>query len=131
MKILIVDDEFVSQMRLHKVLARFGECVVTDSGIEALTAFKDALKCSVPFHLATIDIVMPELDGKEVLCKIREIERANNITKEKRIKILMVTSDTNTDTVITCAKAGCDDYIVKPFGREKIIKKIEKLGIQN
>ena len=71
---------------------------------------------------------MPEMDGTEVLLEIRELENQKKIPREKQVKILMVTSHSDRDNIITCIQAECDDYIVKPFDREKILEKIEKIN---
>ena len=126
MKILVVDDELVSRKKMQKIMDGLGECAAAASGGEALNLFKQAMESGAPFDLVTLDVVMPGMDGTEVLYEIREIERRKHPPKEKRTKILMVTSQSDKDTVITCIQAQCDDYIVKPFDREKIMKKIEK-----
>jgi len=87
------------------------------------------LKNWTPFDLITLDVSMPEMDGTEVLYIIREIEKTMKIPKENQVKILMVTSHSDKDTVIASVQAGCDDYIVKPFDREVIINKLKKIGL--
>ena len=76
----------------------------------------------------TLDISMPGMDGIEVLLQIRKREK--KIPKEKRIKILMVTAHSDKDSVTICITAGCDDYIVKPFTRKVVIKKVEEFGFK-
>jgi len=127
MKILVVDDELVSRKKMQKIMVNFGECEEFESGSEAITAFKKALENRTPFDLITLDIVMPELDGIEVLFEIREIENLKNIPEEKQVKILMVTSHSDRDNIITSIQAGCNDYIVKPFDREMVIEKLENI----
>jgi len=127
MKILVVDDELVSRKKMQKIMVNFGECEEVESGSEAITAFKKALENRTPFDLITLDIVMPELEGIEVLFEIREIENLKNIPEEKQVKILMVTSHSDRDNIITSIQAGCNDYIVKPFDREMVIEKLENI----
>lgn len=128
MRVLVVDDELVSRNKMLKIMGNFGECVTVDNGKAAIKAFKEAWEIREPFDLATLDISMPGMDGTEVLYEIRKIEKAKKIPKEKHIKILMVTSHADRDTVITCIQAECDDYIVKPFNKEVVLGKIKKLG---
>ena len=115
MKILVVDDDIVSRKMMKKIMAPLGECELVESGKEAIEAFKKASENLAPFDLMTLDIAMPEVDGTAVLYTIREIEREKNIPKEKQIKMLMVTSRSDKDTIITCIQAACDDYIIKPI----------------
>jgi two-component system chemotaxis response regulator CheY len=126
-KTLVVDDELVSRKKLQKIMEGLGECEAVESGTAAIAAFKKAWESWAPFDLITLDIAMPEMVGTEVLYTIREIEKEKNIPKEKQVKILMVTVLSDKDTVITSIQAECDDYIVKPFDRETIIEKIEKI----
>jgi len=79
MKILIVDDEFVSRKKMHKIVQNFGKCKVVDSGKAAISAFKTAWESWTPFDLITLDVSMPEMDGIEVVYKIREIEKENKV----------------------------------------------------
>ncbi|MBE9547496.1 MAG: HDOD domain-containing protein, partial [Proteobacteria bacterium] len=124
MKILVVDDELVSRKKLQKIMDGLGECEAVESGAAAITAFKEARGSGTPFDLITLDINMPEMDGIQVLYRIREIEK--NIPREKGIKIIIVTSHADKNTIVTCMQAGCDDFIVKPFDREMVIRKLEK-----
>ena len=127
MKTLVVDDELVSRKKMQKIMEGLGECEAVESGTAAIAAFKKALESGMSFDLITLDIAMPEMDGTEVLYTIREIEKEKNIPKEKQVKIIMVTSHSDKDTIVTSIQAECDDYIVKPFDRETIIEKIEKI----
>ncbi|MBW1691998.1 MAG: response regulator [Deltaproteobacteria bacterium] len=130
MKTLVVDDELVSRKKMQRIMDGFGEYEAVESGSAAIAAFKNALETGTPFDLITLDIAMPGMDGTAVLYEIREIEKEKKIPKEKQVKILMVTSHSDRDTIITCIQAGCDDYIVKPFDREIVAKKLEKFGLK-
>ncbi len=130
MKTLVVDDELVSRKKMQKIMDGFSECEAVESGSAAIAAFQKALENGMPFDLITLDVLMPKMDGTEVLYTIREIEKEKKIPKEKQVKILMVTSHSDKDTFITSIQAGCDDYIVKPFDREVIINKLEKIGFK-
>ncbi|MBW1706754.1 MAG: HDOD domain-containing protein [Deltaproteobacteria bacterium] len=127
MKILVVDDELVSRKKMQRIMDTLGECEAADSGKTAITAFKKAVESRRLFDLITLDVNMPEMDGTEVLYEIREIEKENKVPKEKQVKILMVTSSSDKDTIITCIQAECDDYVVKPFDKKMLAEKIEKI----
>ena len=129
MKILVVDDELVNRKKMEKILESFGECVAVDSGEAALKAIETALEKKEPFDLVTLDVSMPKMEGTEVLYEIRSIEKKRNILKENRVKVIMVTSQSDKDTVITCMQAGCDSYIVKPFDKTIMAKRLGELGM--
>ncbi len=125
MKTLVVDDELVSRRLMQGTMAKFGECEAVESGNKAIVAFENAWKRWAPFDLITLDISMPGMDGIEVLLQIRKREKKT--PKETQVKIPRGTVHSDKDNVSTWMTAGCDDYIVKPFNRETIIKKIEKI----
>ena len=129
MRVLVVDDELVSRKKMEKIMIAFGECVAVESGADALKMIEEAIGKGVPFDLVTLDVSMPEMDGTEVMYEIRAIEKNRNIPKENRSKVLMVTGQSDKDTIITCVQAGCDGYVVKPFDKTTIAEKLKKLGI--
>lgn len=129
MNILVVDDELVSRKKLRKIMSSFGECEEVESGEAAIKTFEQAWENSTPFDFITLDVAMPEMGGTEVLHRIRELEIQKGLPLEKRVKIFMVTSYSEKDTVTAAAKVGCDDYIIKPFSRETILAKLKKCGL--
>ncbi|MBU0988176.1 MAG: response regulator [Proteobacteria bacterium] len=129
MKILVVDDEIVSRTKMQTIMESLGECEAFSNGKEALTAFEKAMGSNLPFNLITLDIEMPEMDGTEVLHKIRAMEKERNIPNGKRAKILMVTAVSDKNSIVNCIQADCDDYIVKPFESKMIIDKVRKIVI--
>lgn len=129
LRILIADDELVSRNKMQKLMDKIGECLAVESGKEALTVFQLAFLAGKPFHLVMLDIVMPEMDGIEALMEIRAFEEGKKIPQEKRVKAIMVTAHSDKKTILKCIRAGCDDYIKKPFKKEMIIKKMLKQGL--
>ncbi|MBF0101006.1 MAG: response regulator [Desulfobacterales bacterium] len=129
MKILVVDDELVSRKKMHKIMEGIGECISVESGKQAIRSFKEAWEEGVPFEVISLDIFMPDMSGIEVLTKIREVEKEKQVPKEKQVKIMMVTSYSEKDIVIASLKAGCDNYVVKPFNSEKVRAKLIGMGL--
>ena len=129
MKSLVVDDEELCRRKMEKIMGIAGECIGVEKGIYALTRFLNALESKDPFDVITLDISMPEMDGLQVLFEIRQMEKEWRIPRENRVKIIMVTSQSDKDTVVTALQAGCDDYVVKPFDGGTMMKKLQKLGV--
>lgn len=129
MRILVVDDEFVSRKKAHKILSEFGECDFAVNGKEALQFFLLALKEQEPFDLITLDVSMPDMDGVEVLKKLRHFEDQNGVLFGEGVKVLMVTASKDSDTVFKSYEEGCEAYIVKPFNRESIVSALKELRL--
>jgi HD-like signal output (HDOD) protein/ActR/RegA family two-component response regulator len=129
MKFLIVDDDVVSRQTLIKMLSDYADCESARNGVEALSIYKKGWEDWAPFDLVTLDISMPEMDGKKVLQTIRAIENEKKVPRDKKVKILMSSGRKDRETILTCVQMGCDDYISKPFDRDIILKKIRKFGI--
>ncbi len=128
MKILVVDDELVSRKKMETILEKFGQCTGVATGLQALTHFSKALKKGKGFNLVTLDISLPDMEGTEVLSRLRGIEQQENIREDGKVKVLMVTSHADQETVLLSIVAGCDDYIIKPFSKETMEEKIRKIG---
>ena len=82
----------MSRRLLQAILAPHGACHVAVGGREALEAFKMALKDKQPYNLICLDIMMPEMDGQEVLKEIRRTEDELGISGCDRAKIIMTTA---------------------------------------
>ncbi len=128
MKILVVDDEMVSREKMKMIMGHFGECDAVESGADAMEKFVSAWNSWSPYDLISLDVQMPEMDGVEVLNRIRGMEREKNVPENKRVKVVMVTARSDKDTIMTSIQAGCNDYVVKPFDKTIVAKKLTKLG---
>ncbi len=127
MKILVVDDQFVSRQKAQKILSQYGDCDAASSGAEAIEAFKVSHDAGLPYDLIVMDILMPEVDGIETVRQIRDWEESIGIPFGRGVKILMVTA-TGSSNVFDSFEAGCQGYIVKPFTKEKLVKAINTAG---
>ena len=129
MKILIVEDDFVSRKLMHRLLLPYGECDLAANGQEALEAFRLALEEWKPYALICLDIMMPDMDGHTVLKEIRGMEEKSNIKKAVRSKIIMTSALADKENVISALKAECSGYLVKPIPRQKLLEKLIELGL--
>jgi two-component system chemotaxis response regulator CheY len=130
MKILVVDDEMVSREKMKMIMSHFGQCEAVENGADALGKFVEAWNSWSPYDLISLDVQMPEMDGVEVLNRIRALEREKNVPESKRVRVVMVTARSDKDTIMTSIQAGCNDYVVKPFDKAIVAKKLSKLGFQ-
>lgn len=129
MKSLIVDDDFFSRRILQAFLIEHGECHIAVDGKEAIFAFEQALAEESPYHVICLDIMMPEMDGQEVLKKIREIEKNKNIFGKDCVKIIMTTALDDSTNITTAFREQCESYLIKPIAKSKLTKSLEDLGV--
>lgn len=130
MKFLVVDDELVSRSKMQSILGEFGECVLAESGQDALVEFAHAWSIGAPFDVIMLDIAMSGISGIDVLKKLRHIESGMNIGKERTAIVVMVSSYADQNIVLESIKAGCNNYIVKPFNRDRVIDKLKDLKLK-
>src|SRR5262244_3812985 len=104
--LLVVDDIEDNRFALSRRLARQGYLNVTTAadGRQAL----DLLN-SRPFDLVLLDIMMPNVNGYEVLSAMRADERL------RHIPVIMISAVDEIDSVIRCIELGAEDYLPKPF----------------
>ncbi|MBF0477690.1 MAG: response regulator [Deltaproteobacteria bacterium] len=129
MKVLIVEDEFVSRKLLQALLAPYGTCDIAANGREAVHAFKLARQTNDPYDLILMDIMMPEMDGHEALREIRDLEKVMGVAGDEEVKVIMVTAlDDPKNVVKAFYEGGAASYIAKPLDRSKLNVAIKALG---
>jgi two-component system chemotaxis response regulator CheY len=128
-RILVVDDKFVSRKTAQKILSQYGECDIAINGTEALEAFRLAHEEDKPYDLITMDIFMPEMDGIEALKRIRKWEESRHILPGKGVKVVMLTATKASDSVLSSFNEGCEAYVVKPFDKENLTKAMSEFGL--
>ena len=115
-KIMIVDDE-PDTVDLVKL-------VLETEGFEVMTAYSGR-ECLEKMALekpdaVLLDIMMPEMDGWEVLKKIR--------AKYGKLPVAMLTvRNQDIDRMLGLHVLKADDYITKPFGRKELVERVKKL----
>lgn len=107
-RILIIDDEERMCWALERALSHEGYQVVTATrGLQGITLAQE-----MEPSLVILDLKMPDIDGIDVLRKIKEIN--------KNIPVLMITAHGTIETAIEAMKIGASDYITKPFKLEEL-----------
>ena len=128
MKTLIVEDDFVSRLLMQKILKPYGEAHIAVNGNEAIEAYQMSRDVNQPYDLICLDIMMPEMDGHEVLKKIRNMEE-NNRKNSTRVKIVMTTVLADSKSIMTAFKSQCDGYLTKPIDKKKMLEQLHNLGL--
>jgi two-component system chemotaxis response regulator CheY len=129
MKCLIVEDDFASKELLRAYLKDCADCRTASDGRQAVEAFLDALEENEPYDLILLDIMMPEVNGREALQEIRWIEAEHGIGGLDAVKVIMTTALDDSKNILGSFREGCEAYVVKPVQKDKLFAEIEKLGL--
>ena len=114
-RILVVDDDAGVREALTEFLLSLGYVVVAvKNGQDALMEYGKGA-----FDVVMADLIMPNIDGMELLRRVREIQ--NN-----EVIFLMITGHPSIDTAVDAINRGADDYITKPFHLEDVRLRISK-----
>jgi two-component system chemotaxis response regulator CheY len=129
MKFLVVEDDFAARRLLQILLSEHGLCLVATQGREGVEAFTLALDEEDPFDLVCLDIMMPEMDGRETLRAIRQIESEHGIQGLDGVKVIMTTALKDPDNVFGSFREGCEAYLVKPVKKARLLEVLNELGV--
>ncbi|NJN18644.1 MAG: SpoIIE family protein phosphatase [Oscillochloris sp.] len=114
-RILVVDDNPNNRDLLSRRLTRRGHLVATaENGIQCLEMLR-----AQRFDLLVLDIMMPGMDGYEVLARIKPDERL------RHIPVIVVSALDELDSVVRCIELGAEDYLVKPINSILLNAKID------
>jgi serine phosphatase RsbU (regulator of sigma subunit) len=104
-RLLVVDDNEMNRDMLSRRLVKQGHQVeMAENGAGALQKLGET-----DFDLVLLDIMMPEMDGYEVLGRIKGDDRL------RHIPVVMISAVGETESVVRCIELGADDYLPKPF----------------
>lgn len=123
--ILVVDDNETNRDLLTRRLERQGYQVsVAENGLEALQKIGEN-----EYDLVLLDIMMPELNGFQVLEQVKSDDRTMHIP------VIMMSALTEVDSVVRCIEIGAEDYLTKPFNpvllRARISACLEKKRLRD
>jgi adenylate cyclase len=123
-RILIVDDTQATRELLSRRLEREGHAIVEAengrSGLDRIAA--------EPFDLVLLDMMMPDINGYEVLTQLKADARF------RHIPVIILSAFDEIDSVVRCIEAGAEDYLTKPFNsvvlRARIGASLEKVRLR-
>lgn len=103
--ILVVDDNELNRDLLSRRLRKGGhEVALAEHGLQALEMIREQ-----PFDLVLLDIMMPEMNGYELL------ERLKADPALRHIPVIMITAVDDQESVVRCIRLGAEDHLPKPF----------------
>lgn len=113
-QILVVEDDIYISDMIAKFLMKEGYCV--DICLDGDTALEQIYNKN--YHLIILDILLPGIDGQKLLKELREIHDT---------PVLMITALSDDTNQLRAFSNGADDYVVKPFSMQILIKRSEAL----
>jgi CheY-like chemotaxis protein/HAMP domain-containing protein len=124
-KLLVVDDNALNRDLLARHLQREGHTVaLAEDGRRALAMIQ-----AEPFDLVLLDLIMPEMNGYEVLQHLKSDAALRDIP------VIIISALDELDSVVRCLEAGAEDYLSKPFNpvvlRARIGASLEKKRLRD
>ena len=116
MRILVVEDDIQLARQVGSALTEAGhDSVIVHNGERALDKAKET-----PFDLIMLDIILPGMDGFDVLRHLRSQHMAS--------RVLMLTARGEVKDRVTGLQLGADDYLPKPFVMRELVARVNALG---
>ena len=129
MRILIVEDTLINQEFLKMILAERGECVVAESGEEAVALFSEALQAT-PFDIVFMDIMLPGIDGLQALEQIRAMEKEADVAPGSEAYAIVATALDDDEKASRAYLHGqAVAYITKPISQDKVEAELRTFGL--
>ena len=120
MRALVIDDSRAVRIIIRNILREIGmEVVEAGNGREAL----EQLQQNPDVELVLVDWNMPEMNGLDFIRAVRS-QRAYDA-----VRIVMVTTETESEQVDRALKAGANEYLMKPFNKEVLVAKLNLLDV--
>lgn len=115
MKILIIDDDIDALRILQKILTK------ENHEVEILSQWHDAFSLVKTFQpqVILLDILLSGIDGRHISKQLKSNDQTRNIP------VILITA--NPDIAKNIGTSGADDFLEKPFTKDELISKIEKL----
>ena len=112
--LLIVEDDATLSENIKEILADLGDITQVYDGEEGLFEAESGM-----YDLILLDLMLPEMNGYEVLAEMRE--------KNIQTPVLILTAKDSLEDKVTGFQKGADDYLTKPCYREELIMRVKAL----
>jgi two-component system chemotaxis response regulator CheY len=130
MRILIVDDDYISRTQVKALMLGYGDCDIAPNGELALALFDAAHAEDSPYKLITIDVDMPGMTGHDVVAALRKREDELGVTAhEGEAKIIMVSAMDDGRNIMSSFRKGAEGYLVKPITPDRLKQTLEEINV--
>jgi two-component system chemotaxis response regulator CheY len=120
MRALVIDDSRTVRIIIGTILRELGmEVLEAANGLEAL----EQMKLNPDVDLMLLDWNMPQMNGLDFLRAVRS-QRGYDA-----VRILMVTSEAQSEQVTQALSAGANEYLMKPFSKDVLVAKLNLLDV--
>lgn len=120
MRTLVIDDSRAMRLIIGNILREMGmEVVEAGNGIEGL----EQLRMNPEVDLVLVDWNMPVMDGLEFIGAVRARREYDGV------RLVMVTTETESEQVMRAFRAGANEYVMKPFTKDVLVAKINLLNV--
>lgn len=116
MRLLLVEDSTALRESLATALSGDGHVLDTAADGEAALAFL----AGWDYELVVLDLMLPRLDGFEVLRRLRH--------RQQPVRVLVLSARDRVEDRVRALELGADDYLVKPFALDELLARIRALG---
>jgi DNA-binding response OmpR family regulator len=117
LRVVIADDDPTVLTLLKTTVQNYGlDCATADEGDKALEMIR-----SEPPDAVILDVIMPNLDGLEVLAAVRNDARLRNV------RVLMLSALQQETDIVRAFGLGADDYVTKPFSPVEVVARLKRL----
>ena len=120
-KILVVEDNPDMQQLIQSILSEHYSLTIANNGAEAWELLSKDDASLKNTHLILSDIMMPQMDGYELLNRIKQH------SQWRQIPIIMLTARAAKDDKLRALRLGVDDYLIKPFSPEELLARMANL----
>ena len=128
MKILVVEDDPASQCMMQVILEPYGTIDLAETGSAAVDLFLAAVR-SEPYDLVCLDLMLPQMNGHEILQVIRTTEKNLGVAHEKRARVIITSALDDWDNIEESFQGQCEAYLVKPILKNKLLAQLRSLKL--
>ncbi|MCP4501956.1 MAG: response regulator [Deltaproteobacteria bacterium] len=130
MKVLVVEDDFVSRRVLQAMFEKSADVDVAEDGKVALERIRKSYASGTGYDLVTLDIMLPEVDGYEVLKELRRLEETPRVGSNQAAKVIATSALSDGKAILKAFRNQAEAYLIKPIGRADLNDKLEELGFE-
>lgn len=123
-RILVVDDQASTRELVIQKLTELGYTTIDTAydGVNALEMLEKSIESNNPYAVMFLDWVMPNMQGIDVLKKVKSDSRF------AELKIVMLTAELERDRVVEAAQVGVTGYLPKPIDGANIKKILDRIS---